>query len=297
MKVLGIAVLAIVAGYGGGLLFDASAHANDSKLISLAETGEFGPNWIPFGLADKIVESQNYLETFPFGGGPYLFLQNAYLSDEEVFDHALIDFTISVDVKPDGTFINRVTECIFETDVDVNTECVVCIFRDRLGVNIAKGEQFFEPPYTANTPLVLEMNQFLHDDQYITDVRNVHGVQIGICMEQNGGCTPGFWKQPQHFDSWNGFSTGDSYDTVFGVTSSFGSGFTMLDAASQGGGGENALGIHAVAALLNTQDDDVNYPFTTAEVIDLVQGAYSSGDFEDTKNILMEENEQICPLN
>jgi len=297
VKVLVLAILAIVSGYGGGLLLDTSAHANDSKLISLAETGEFGSNWIPFGLADKIVETQSFIETFPFGGGPYLFIQNAYLSDEEVFDHALIDFTISMDVKPDGTFINRVTECIFETDVDVNTECVVCIFRDRLGVNIAKGEQFFEPPYTANTPLVLEMNQFLNDDQYITEVSNVHGVQIGICMEKNGGCTPGYWKQSQHFDSWNGFSTGDSYDTIFGVTSSFDSGFTLLDAASQGGGGENALGRHAVAALLNTQNIDVNYPFTQAQVIDLVQDAYSDGDFEGTKNILVEENEQICPLN
>jgi len=173
----------------------------------------------------------------------------------------------------------------------------VCIFRDRLGVNIAKGEQFFEPPYTANTPLILEMNQFLNDDQYITEVSNVHGVEIGICIEKNGGCTPGFWKQPQHFDSWDEFSPGDSYDTVFGVTSNFGSGFTMLDAASQGGGGENALARHGVAALLNTQNIDVNYPFTTAQVIDLVQDAYISEDFEGTKNILVEENEQICPLN
>ena len=297
MKVLGIAILAIVAGYSGGLLLDASAHDADSKLMSLVDTGKFGENWIPFGLGDKIAETQNYLQTFPFGGGPYMFLENAYLSDTEIFDHALIDFTISVETNPDGTFNNRVTECIFQTDVDVDTECVVCIFRDWYGNNIAKGEQYFEPPYQANTPLTIEMTHFLNDDPNVIDVRNVEGVQIGICMEKNGGCTPGYWKQSQHFDSWVIYSTGDSYDTTFGVTSGFGSGFTLLDAASLGGGGENALGRHATAALLNTQNNDVNYSFTQAEVIDLVQDAYISGDFEGSKNILSGENELLCPLN
>ena len=46
-----------------------------------------------------------------------------------MFDHALIDFTISQLSNSDGTFSNRVTECVFETDVDVDTECVVCILR------------------------------------------------------------------------------------------------------------------------------------------------------------------------
>ena len=31
------------------------------------------------------------------------------------------------------------------------------------------------------------------------------------------GCTPGFWKQDQHFDSWVGFAPTDSFETVFGV--------------------------------------------------------------------------------
>jgi len=166
MKFLGLAILPIVVGYGGGLLLDVSAQSDESNI---------------FSLEDKIIQTQSYIETFPFGGGPYLFIENAYLSETDFFDHARIDFTISMEQKPDATFINKVTECIFETDVDVNTECVVCIFRDGLGVNIAKGEQFFESPYVANTPVVLEMNQFLNDDQYITDVENVKSVKIGIC--------------------------------------------------------------------------------------------------------------------
>ena len=42
----------------------------------------------------------------------------------------------------------------------------------------------------------------------------------------------------------------------------------------------NALARHAVAALLNAASPDVDFDFTTAEVIDLVQDAFASGDFE-----------------
>ena len=31
------------------------------------------------------------------------------------------------------------------------------------------------------------------------------------------GCTPGYWKQTQHFDSWVGFAPSDWFDAVFGV--------------------------------------------------------------------------------
>ena len=297
VKFLALAIFAIFAGYTSGLILDAAANSDDSKILSLIQTGKFDTKWIPYGLADSVEQTQNYLQTYPFGGGPYLFLENAYLSDTEIFDHAVIDFNISTENNPDGTFSNRVTECVFKTDVDVDTECVVCILRDGFGNNIAKGEQYFEPPYTANTPITLEMTQFVHDDPSVIDVRNVKGVQIGICKEKNDGCTPGYWKQPQHFDSWVSYSTGDSYDNTFGVSSSFGSSFTLLQAASQGGGGENALGRHAVAALLNTQNDDVNYSFEQDEVISLVQDAYNSGNYEGAKNILAGENEQSCPLN
>jgi hypothetical protein len=109
------------------------------------------------------------------------------------------------------------------------------------------------------------------------------------------GCTPGYWKQPHHFDSWVTYTTGQSYDTVFGVSSSFGG--TLLDALRRGGGKEKALGRHAVAALLNTANSDVSYEFSEAEVISTVQAAYASGDFNDYKDILAHENEMGCPLN
>ena len=178
MKFLIFAIVAILSGYNGGLLFDAFAQSHDS--------GKFEKKMIPFGLGDAIFTTQNFLLTYPFEGGPYIF-QNAFLLETDVFDHAFVDFTISMEQKPDGSFSNLVTECIFKTDVDINTECVVCIFRDALGINIAKGSEYFDPPYIANTPLTLEMTEFLNDDQYITDVQNVKSVQIGICEEQIDG--------------------------------------------------------------------------------------------------------------
>ncbi len=107
------------------------------------------------------------------------------------------------------------------------------------------------------------------------------------------GCTPGYWKQPHHFDSWVSYSPGDSFDAVFGVSSSFA---TLLDALEAKGGGENALARHAVAALLNA-DSSVDYDLSVAEVIAEVQAAYASGDFETSKNLFAGYNEQGCPLN
>ncbi len=109
------------------------------------------------------------------------------------------------------------------------------------------------------------------------------------------GCTPGYWKQAHHFDSWTGYSTTDSYETVFGVDASFDK--DLLGALQQGGGGEKALGRHAVAALLNSASGGVSYDYSTADVIALVQEAYASGDFEGAKNLLEAANESGCPLN
>ncbi len=107
------------------------------------------------------------------------------------------------------------------------------------------------------------------------------------------GCTPGYWKN--HTDSWVGYTTDQNYEAVFGVDASFDK--TLLGAAQQGGGGEKALGRHAVAALLNAANPGVDYAFTESEVIAMVQQAYASGDFEGIKNTLEAENELGCPLN
>ncbi len=107
------------------------------------------------------------------------------------------------------------------------------------------------------------------------------------------GCTPGYWKQAHHFDSWVGYAPGDEFDVVFGVPYDV----TLLEALKAGGGDEMALGRHAVAALLNASSGDVSYGFTEADVIALVQNAWATGDFETAKDLLADENELGCPLN
>lgn len=111
------------------------------------------------------------------------------------------------------------------------------------------------------------------------------------------GCTPGYWRQEQHFDSWmpTGYAPGDDYNPVFGVTAGF-SPHTLLDAVWLGGGGEYALARHAVAALLNAAHPDINYYYTVGQVIAGVQAAYASGDFETFKEDLDFANNAGCPL-
>ena len=106
---------------------------------------------------------------------------------------------------------------------------------------------------------------------------------------------PGFWRQDQHFDSWalTGYSPNDAYDPTFGVNGSF---ETLLDAVWAKGGDENALARHAVAALLNAASPEVDYAYSVAEVLAMVQAAYASGDFEDTKDNFEYQNELGCPL-
>ena len=52
-----------------------------------------------------------------------------------------------------------------------------------------------------------------------------------------------------------------------------------------------ALGRHATAALLNAVSPKVNYLYTEIEVIQMVQDAYTSGDFEATKDLFETQNE------
>jgi hypothetical protein len=113
------------------------------------------------------------------------------------------------------------------------------------------------------------------------------------------GCTPGYWKQDQHFDSWQGYSPTDSFNAVFGVSGPFADGFTLLDALNQGGGGVAALGRHAVAALLSAAHSEVDYGLTTTEVIEKTQAALTSGSatqIEGTKNEFDALNQKGCPL-
>jgi hypothetical protein len=109
------------------------------------------------------------------------------------------------------------------------------------------------------------------------------------------GCTPGYWRQEHHYDSWTGYAPGADFDATFGVNF-FNPNITLGQAAWLGGGGVNALARHAVAALLNSTSAGVDYGLSTAQVIAAVQAAGASGDYEAAKNILAALNESGCDL-
>ncbi len=110
------------------------------------------------------------------------------------------------------------------------------------------------------------------------------------------GCTPGYWKQEHHFDSWPAdLAPEDLFVDVFGVDAF--PGLTLLDVLDQGGGGLIALGRHSVAALLNSLTADVNFEFTDGDVLDGFEHAWDSGSFTKMKNNFEDANEDGCPLN
>lgn len=107
------------------------------------------------------------------------------------------------------------------------------------------------------------------------------------------GCTPGYWRQTHHFDDWNGFAPDESASALLGRD--VGS-LTLGDAVAVGGGGLNALLRHTVAALLNASNPDVDYPYSTDEILAMFQEAYDSGDYEATKDLFDVANNLGCPL-
>ena len=111
------------------------------------------------------------------------------------------------------------------------------------------------------------------------------------------GCTPGYWKQEQHFDSWVGYTPDQLFSSVF--EDAF-PGKTLLDVLKQGGGGLKALGRHTVAALLNAAAGGVDYDiFDPQDVIDEFNAVYPSTKpvYEVLKDEYAGFNEQGCPLN
>lgn len=112
------------------------------------------------------------------------------------------------------------------------------------------------------------------------------------------GCSQGFWKN--HLDEWGatGCNTTDDFDDTF-ECDAFDPDVTLLEALKLGGGGLHALGRQAVAALLNAGHPDVDYALTPGEVIDKVQQAIESGEYEATQKELEEYNAHAlggCPL-
>lgn len=158
------------------------------------------------------------------------------------------------------------------------------------------------PNPLINTVTVLYNPEGFSND--ITD-SDTHSLDV-IVVEEFAGCTPGFWRQSHHFGHWEGYSPDDIFNSVFdteaylstrkGKKSTLTNEFNLKEAVWAKGGGFNALARHSVAALLNATSDGVNYPYTEAEVIGMIQDAVEDGNFNEVKDYFEEANEEGCSI-
>jgi hypothetical protein len=131
----------------------------------------------------------------------------------------------------------------------------------------------------------------------------------------NQGCTPGYWKQSQHFDSWTatGYSPNQLISSVFTVPASYtingtpeGS-FTLVQGLSFKGGNDvsgkaQTLLRAAIAAVLNSSNPAIKYGMSKTDIINAVNAALAGGDattINDLANTLdgLNNGQGGCPLN
>jgi hypothetical protein len=106
------------------------------------------------------------------------------------------------------------------------------------------------------------------------------------------GCSPGYWKQSQHFDSYNVYSPNTKFSDAFG-NNVFGN-MTLAQVLSQGGGGIKALGRIMTAALLNTSSV-LGYPYSPAQVVTAFNNA--TPETYGSVKATFEALQDPCPLN
>ena len=87
--------------------------------------------------------------------------------------------------------------------------------------------------------------------------------------------TPGFWGAKNSQNNWDKtvLRRTDSFGFVFGLSTTFDP--TLLEVLKGHGGGTNALGRHAVAALLNASLPNSSYPYAPDEIKSAVKETLS----------------------
>ena len=185
------------------------------------------------------------------------------------------------------------------------------------GVNVlVEGKKILDNGYVAGTIETISLPTGPEHPE--NDIQNVHCVVLKVCGPPDGeGCTPGYWRQVQHFGSWvdppyspqcvplttfrEAFGLGDFEGDIIMKTDAGEPGkaptkvdthessiddITLLDAIWAQGDDEGKLGRHATAAILNAANENVNYGLSQSEIIRLVQVAFGeitdvNGEFEE----------------
>lgn len=178
-----------------------------------------------------------------------------------------------------------------------------------MGADLAIVELLLSDVPAGTTEVVAELYS-PHKNDESPEGDSVYWNTLNVTVEVSGdelepeGCTPGYWRQEHHFDSWTDHSPSDLFSSVFDRVITVRTGGrstkadpTLLQAVWAKGGEVNALARHATAAILNAASADVDYQYSHAEIVTMVQDAIDSGDFETAKNALANANEAGCDLN
>jgi len=303
MKVIVFLLLAVVVGYTSGLMAESAVEGEYSKVQSLVNSGEFDERWIPFSLSQKINE---FTATYGVLSASMGFLENAEMMDPMI--NAEIDFIIETATREaeDGSkyLVNRISECVFQADDLILTSCIICLLKDDTGTLIAKGQtdvgNGFEGP--GDGPLSIPLMEFLDNDVDITDVRNVHGVELAICGDGEG-CSAKFWEKNKK--QWpSSLDPKDKFKDVFDIDSEIKikkkTDPTLQDALkAKGKTSTEFLAREATAALLNAEHISVPYLLDSADIKVDTKEAIDFGDEDDElmlAGIYADLNEKGCLL-
>jgi len=250
MKKLYIFVIVAAVGYLSGLGLEVIAEGSESKLEKLISNA-----------------SMEYYESPQIIKGAYL-LNNEMTIDADVgFEIVPIPVGTGTD-----TILIDTPVCIFHSAENIDTQCVICLLNgdEVTGEGSGFGRiDFGSGGYMSSDTINIEITDFEVIEDI--DVKNLRSITIGICLPGGEGCTPGYWKQSQHFIDWPTFgpdfdggptipiTQSTLFSTVFGPVITIKTGTndsktdpTLLEALAAKGGGINALARHTVAAYLNS---------------------------------------------
>jgi len=327
MKVVLFFVLTAVLGYGTGLMMEVIAEGDESKLQTLADTGQFNPEWVPYLVKADLYKINDLVDR---ASVEYLdmpkFVQIGELSEDE--ESPINSANLAIDIGINKVIIdnkkslqNVANMCIFHSPENFEPMCVICRLLDAIGGTVlGEGIIADDREYIGSTQEEIDVFPVLPagapplnpGDPLPNDIQEIMTIEVELCRLQ--GCTPGFWKThselgPASFNAWptTDFTTGQLYLTVFGINPS---GFeikfdrgtvtnpTLIQALGAEGGLINAFVRHSTAALLSASSDLIIYPDTVAEVIAIVQGVdfTDKNEIEAIKDFFAAQNEFGCSI-
>ncbi len=190
---------------------------------------------------------------------------------------------------------SKVDECVEVTDTLAGTLGTVCV-GDPAGDFTFTYSKSFSP---------IDCGTFDYDNTAAFTTNNTGATgsdteTVTIIVNCAEGCTPGYWKT--HPESWVGYTTDQTLESVFDVPDAFGyDNVTLMDALGFQGGSDDAGAAEillraGVAALLNAANSEITYPLSEAQVISQVNTALAGtrGDMLALARMLDDYNNLGC---